>query len=263
MRKAYTGAYIFHLDDSGKAYSAELTRGAKHLLFPAAYRGKPVTCIWASETGPENRDDVQELTVPEGITSLEGPLLECFPSLQRISLPKSLTYISADCISGCHRLAEINADSESTCFKTVEGHLLSKDGSVFIKAAPARLGTHFTLPTGVEKVADRAFEGCRELLTLTLPEAVVEIGSAAFASCTSLKRITLPTGLKQIGSLAFSYCTALERITLPKAVAQVGYHLFFHTGKALHVTCEADCAAPGWDDDWSEGVNFITWGTAR
>ncbi len=259
MISKYTGEYDFSLNDDGMTYSAMLTHGAELLILPTEHDGKPVTTVWANEAGAENRNDVKEVIVPEGIITVEGELFESFLSLRRISLPSSLEYISASCISGCDSLYEIDVDPSNQNFRSLNGNLCSKDGAVFIKAAPMRIGEAFELPYGIEKIGEAAFEGCKKIKDIRLPETVSEIEKNAFAGCKALESIRLSAALKKIGSFAFAFCEALNEIRIPISAEALEHSIFLNASKNLTVRCEASEPGELWDEEWYENAENIVW----
>ena len=92
-----------------------------------------------------------------------------------------LTVLPASCFSDCPELTELhlheNLKNISTqCFKNTN------------------LST-FIVPTGVESIAEKAFESCKNLETFIIPEnsALIDIGYKIFDGCRSLKTIVSNT----------------------------------------------------------------------
>ena len=81
----------------------------------------------------------------------------------------------------------------------------------------------------VTKIGDRAFQGCRNLISVELPPTITAIGSRAFATCESLESINLPEGLVSIGGYGFQSCKSLKAITLPKSLTSIGEQAFNST----------------------------------
>ena len=78
-------------------------------------------------------------------------------------------------------------------------------------------GGHVTVPDGVTRIGDGAFQREEKNITqVTLPESVAVIGNAAFSGSTNLAAIQMP-GVKEIGAAAFSDCINLTSVQLPKA----------------------------------------------
>lgn len=79
---------------------------------------------------------------------------------------------------------------------------------------------------GVKSIGVSAFFGCKGLTTLAIPDSVTEIGDKAFAH-SGLKNVILPRGIDRIGDEVFSYCS-LANITIPDGVTEIGNNAFQH-----------------------------------
>ena len=80
--------------------------------------------------------------------------------------------------------------------------------------------------TGLTKIGDDAFCGCKELTIVQLPKQVTAIGKKAFYDCPKLQSINLPEGITSIGKEAFGYCKALKSIELPRQLTGIEDGIF-------------------------------------
>lgn len=110
-------------------------------------------------------------------------------------------------------------------FKTVNGVLYSKDGTVLIKCPTEKSGS-LTIPSSVKKIVHSAFENCTKLTSITVPDSVTVIETEAFLNCSMLKRIQLSHYIKDIPERAFKGCSGLTDITIPSSVTSVGASAF-------------------------------------
>lgn len=85
------------------------------------------------------------------------------------------------------------------------------------------------LPSTVELIGERCFDGCRELSEIKLPEGIKHIGRWAFRDASALKTISLPASLESVGDDVFQGCSSLER---------VDYHVPEASGRSLFQYCE-------------------------
>lgn len=83
--------------------------------------------------------------------------------------------------------------------------------------------TNINLPDGLQKIGNKAFSGCKNLVEIKLPDSVTSIGQECFCE-SSLKSIVIPDTVTEIGSAAFWECRALEKITIP--AVKFGSHAF-------------------------------------
>ncbi len=86
----------------------------------------------------------------------------------------------------------------------------------------------YTIPSFVDKVWDRMFEGT-SFKSVTIPEPISHIGNRAFAECTDLETVELPKTLKYIGDEAFYRCSSLRTISVPR-FATIGKDAFKQSG---------------------------------
>ena len=78
-----------------------------------------------------------------------------------------------------------------------------------------------SIPSTIDKIAEYAFYGCKNLEELVLPTTTKRIGHGAFENCTSLKKVKFPYGLTSIGGRAFDGAK-LRNITIPGSVTSIG-----------------------------------------
>lgn len=119
---------------------------------------------------------IEELTIPDGVTSISDFAFSGCSDITSIILPNSVTVIGSYAFAECSSLTSI------------------------------------TIPNSVTCIADSMFYGCTSLTSLTIPDRVTVIGSHAFVNCSSLTNITIPDSVTNIRSFAFSGCTNLESL---------------------------------------------------
>lgn len=110
-------------------------------------------------------------------------------------------------------------------FKTVDGALLSKDGTLLIRCPSEKQGS-FTVPSSVKKIEDCAFKNCTKLIRITIPDSVVSIGEDAFENCSLLRQIRLSNHITQIKDGCFSSCSSLRDVKIPASVTSIGRRAF-------------------------------------
>ena len=83
-----------------------------------------------------------------------------------------------------------------------------------------------TIPEGVRKINDSAFQSCEQLKKLTLSDGLIHIGAFAFSGCGQLTSVQIPEGVTCIDEYAFSYCHGLKEIQLPNSLTKMGRRTF-------------------------------------
>lgn len=151
-----------------------------------------------------NGEDVKDLIIPEGISSISNGAFYCFSGFTSLSLPESLISIGKCSFYACEGL------------------------------------TTLVIPNSVTTIGDEAFRGCEGLLSVTIGSNVNFIGNGAFSEDWRLYSIVIPNSVTFIGNCAFSapnlrdvYCYA-EKLPETDINAFFEYDRRIYTG-TLHV----------------------------
>ena len=179
---------------------------------------------------------LQEVSLPEGLISLdEFAFMDC-QKLQEIRLPKSLKTLGRGTFAGCHALPEIELPED---LETVgEGALMNclSLTSVVIPASVTEMGDRpfsgdWALKTveikgNVPRLSNYSFHECDALQEVLITGSVGTIGDEAFRDLDSLERVQIASGLKTIGKRAFWLCDNLTTVSLPDGVTSIGEEAF-------------------------------------
>jgi hypothetical protein len=112
----------------------------------------------------------------------------------------------------------------NTHFVIKNNLLLSADGTK-VYGYTDENATSFTLPEGVTKLVDGAFEGSKAT-QIALPSTLATIGESAFYGCYYLKNLALPNSVTSIGKDCFDRC-GLTSFSWPSSVAVVPEKCFY------------------------------------
>lgn len=96
--------------------------------------------------------------------------------------------------------------------------------------------TNVELPTYLETIGERAFQGCSAITEIAIPDTVYEISDAAFESCKKLRRINIPRDLGYVGAFAFDGTPWIERFTDNTSIIFGGRVFYKYLGEAEAVT---------------------------
>ena len=96
------------------------------------------------------------------------------------------------------------------------------------------VGGPVKLYTSNNRISNRMFYECSNLVKIILPDNTEEIGEWAFGSCTSLSEVNIPNSVVTIGNLAFYSCN-LRDVKIPEGVIKIGYSAFGRCKKLTKV----------------------------
>ena len=171
--------------------------------------------------------ELESIEIPDGVETCGANLFARCSKLATAKLPASLRNCDlASAFNGCSALAAVELAPGFTLAKTVDGALLSLDGSTLYFCPPNNGATEFNIPESVVRVGDSAFQRHRTLKTVRFSKNVETVGVGAFQDCKSLETLTLNEGLIALKTNAFSGCSALKAVDIPKSVLNLGGSAF-------------------------------------
>ncbi len=141
------------------------------------------------------KDNIKEVKIEEGVTSIGLRAFYAFPNIETVSIPSTITEFT---------LGDYNSSLFSDAFEDCESLV------------------NLTLAEGLTCIGNQAFKGCTSLETVDIPSTITEWGEYSFDGCTSLKNITLHDGITTIGGGAF-LGTAVESIYIPSTIENWGH----------------------------------------
>lgn len=174
---------------------------------------------------------LSSIEIPSGVTLIGREAFNMCRSLTVIEIPASVKTIRANAFLGCSGVKEFVVDSNNTVYSSKNGVLYGPLESPYdpeisatvtdkalINYPAGATATSFSIPSGVLRIADDAFNSNEIIKSVTLPGSIKTIGSHAFFSCTALETINIPSSVTEVGPRAFDGCTALKSITIPASV---------------------------------------------
>ncbi len=181
-----------------------------------------VTITLYAETLPdwiENNSfghSIHTLMVPEGTTSLGRDVTLApddipyarYARIQRIVVPASVTFIGSE-IWACGRglIIDVHADNEH--YKTIDGMLLSKDGTILYNGNIISADQRYVVPEGVKELREYSLHMAFDYMvseedkphTVEIPDCVERVSTYAFGPCVfnnSENTIRLPSHLSAV-----------------------------------------------------------------
>lgn len=117
-----------------------------------------------------------------------------------------------------------------------------------------------TLPRGLQKIDQCAFERCAALREIIIPEGVTTIGEKAFINCSALEKVTIPKSVSLIASMAFSLCNSLKSLTIPGNGVCLTDYCFNYSNNLTSLTLPSTFNASSLFLDNCPGLTNITVG---
>ena len=198
--QAFTNAY---LSDFTVAEGNPVYRSENHAVYTADMKR---ILMLAPITG-----GLGEFRIPEGVESISAECFNVMQGIETVYIPASVNDIAEGAFFSTFDLRQIIVDEANPSYRSLDGLLLSKDGSLLLAWPDGKSGNELIIPDGVERLGEYLFygrfdEGC----TVVLPESVREIGKMSLPG--SMASLSLPAGLERIDDNVFYYSISIGTI---------------------------------------------------
>ena len=206
-----------------------------------------------------NGEEIKELVIPDGVTTINSYAFNNCSSLQSVTLPNSLTSIEPEVFAGCLSLAKVISKindpfvlGENVFPKEVIGLFVPK-GTLPLYQERWPLFTKIyegdgVMPSDAIRFADLLVERiCVNnwdtnqdgFFSMTEAAAVTDLGNAFSSKAsiiTSFDELKYFTGLKSIPAKAFYYCDNLTSVIIPENVMTIGANAFYYSQRLKSLT---------------------------
>lgn len=129
-------------------------------------------------------------------------------------------------------------DENSEYFTSVDGVLFTKDMTTLVAYPKNNPRAEYTVPDGVESIAENAFVGSGNLKSVILPEGVTKIKKSCFRDCTSLESIKVPHSVETIEGGCFNNCTSLKSFDFPASLKSMSFPSFSNCTSLTDISLE-------------------------
>lgn len=192
---------------------------------------------------------VADVTLPDGLSSIEESTFAGCKELTSIIIPGSVTAVKDGAFRECDKLISVTMlDGVTTIGSNAFITCVALE-TVSIPASVTSIGSYafgwtmalksIDIPGGVTKIEQSTFQNCSSLTTVNIANGVTTIGISSFHNCGSLTSITLPDSVTTIEDGAFNECSGITSITLGTGITSIGSKAFASSANLTSVYCKA------------------------
>lgn len=212
-----------------------------------------------------NCTKISSVVLPENLSSIGDEAFLGCSELTEFTITSGISSLGENVFGNCSLLTSISVEEGNSEYKSLDGILFSKDGSILIQYPAGKSGETYSINESVTKVGAGAFSGNTNLLTIEIGAKLTEIAGTAFNDCPALSAFTVdssnpvyddnngsgilykdtllfryPEGktatsftlqswVTEIGDYAFYKCVSLETITIPSSseLKKIGIYAFY------------------------------------
>ena len=159
-------------------------------------------CVTSLESYAFKGTSIEEVVIPETITSFGSSIFYDCVNLKHAVLPKGIIEIYDSMFRGCESLQSID------------------------------------IPEGVTRFGDFAFDGCSSLASIILPAGVTYVGNYCFSDCSNLRHIvSLPVKTPTLGgSFRYNFTSVAKNGVLAvPAAAKTGSNYSYWVGSNVNL----------------------------
>lgn len=183
-----------------------------------------------------NGQEITELVIPEGITSIGDETFFGCSYLTSVTIPATVTSIGSGAFYNCSGLTKAEfASIEALCnisFYNVSSNPLYEAHNLYINGQEI---TELVIPESVTSIGAASFCCCTNLISVIIPESVTSIGASSFYGCSGLESIDIPASVTSIGYMAFMNCPYLTSVTIPEGVTLIEDYTFYGCNNLISI----------------------------
>ena len=181
--------------------TSEAAQTETNIILPSTYNGAAVKIVGGGAFS--NNTKLENITVPEGYTTIYAEAFSHCSSLISVELPESVTKMEYGIFEYCTSLTTVNipkviTEIPESCFAFCD----------------SLTDTTKIIHSNIEIVGRFAFVNCDGFTTIIIPDTVRILRWAAFSNCTNTKNIVVGKKVKEIGQFALNTGETLESVIM-------------------------------------------------
>ena len=155
--------------------------------------------------------DMVEFHVPDGVERISSESFNVIRGIETVYIPASVTDIPEGTFFSTFDLKGIVVDDANPNYKSENGLLLNKDGTLLLAWPDGIQTNELVIPVGVERIGAYLFYGRTDgSYSVVLPESVKEIGTMSLPY--RMDSLTLPASLEKIDAYVFYDGISIDNI---------------------------------------------------
>lgn len=194
-------------------------------LEQVTFHGRTYNIIAINEKVFSGQKDIRNIEFNSWMHEIDNNAFFGCPSLRSVYFAGNVRSVNNGAFASCESLDTFIVNKTNPWLYVKDSVLFSNEGKI-LRQCPATKKGRYTIPDGIMRVYNCAFQGCRQLTHITIPRSVIHLDSNAFQDCTSLKSVNIPPSTPELPNAAFCDCTSLENIELPEGVKQISWYVF-------------------------------------
>jgi len=161
---------------------------------------------------------LKDVVFEDGIESVPANICKKAGSIERVTIPSTVTKIGYSAFRECTEISSINIPK---AVSLIDDNAFN--GCTSLKNVNMEENTKKLFKT---EIGSCAFSNCTSLKSISFPSNVTYLGDSILNGCTSLENVSIPGSVTEIGDYAFNGCTSLRSITLPSSITSIGNSIF-------------------------------------
>ncbi len=185
--------------------------------------------------------------IPETVTNTNS--LQTDYVLEEIVIPAGGSFVP---YGEMPSLTKYTVAEDNENYLSIDGVVFSKSGDTLVTYPAGKTDETYTVPEGVNTIAQYAFCYSANLKRVDFPDSVTRIRNCAFWY-SGIETMVLPP-ITTIESEIFCYCKNLKTVTIPVTVTHIDMNIFYGCNAS-----SIDIYYMGGEDEWNLVKNTVIW----